>query len=84
VTVPEARRWSHVARGGSWADRAETCRSAARRISDKSWQKWDPMEPQSIWWLTKMDVIGFRVVLAENEQQELLDLAPTVNKWLTK
>jgi formylglycine-generating enzyme required for sulfatase activity len=78
VAVPEARRWSHVARGGSWADRAEKCRSAARRVSDKSWLKWDPMEPQSIWWLTRMDVIGFRVVLAEEEQKELLGLAPTV------
>ena len=33
--------------------------------------KHDPQEPQSIWWLTKMDVIGFRVVLAEDEQPEL-------------
>ena len=25
--------------------------------------KHDPQEPRSIWWLTRMDVIGFRVVL---------------------
>ncbi|MDY3558608.1 formylglycine-generating enzyme family protein [Gemmata sp. JC673] len=78
VTVPVAQRWSHVARGGSWADKAEQCRSAARRVSDKSWQKWDPNEPQSIWWLTRMDVIGFRVVLAESEQPELVGLRPKV------
>ena len=80
VTVPTDEKWSHVVRGGSWADKADRCRSAARRVSDKSWMKWDPQEPQSIWWLTRMDVIGFRVVLAEEEQPELADLKPKVIK----
>jgi formylglycine-generating enzyme required for sulfatase activity len=80
VTVPTAEKWSHVVRGGSWADKADRCRSAARRISDESWQKHDPQEPRSIWWLTRMDVIGFRVVLAEDEQQELIGLKPKVVK----
>jgi formylglycine-generating enzyme required for sulfatase activity len=80
VTVPTDSKWSHVARGGSWADTADRCRSAARRVSEKSWQKWDPQEPQSIWWLTRMDVIGFRVVLAEEEQPELVGLKPKVIK----
>lgn len=82
VTVPEARRWAHVVRGGSWVDRAERCQSAVRRVSDKSWQKWDPCEPPSIWWLTRMDVVGFRVVLAEEEQRELVGLTPKVVKSL--
>ena len=80
VTVPTAEKWSHVVRGGSWADKADRCRSAARRVSDKSWMKWDPQEPQSIWWLTRMDVVGFRVVLAEEEQPELVGLKPKVIK----
>ena len=80
VTVPTDEKWAHVVRGGSWADKADRCRSATRRVSDSSWMKWDPQEPQSIWWLTRMDVIGFRVVLAEDEQPELADLKPKVVK----
>ncbi|MBN9517658.1 formylglycine-generating enzyme family protein [bacterium] len=80
VVIPTADKFSHVVRGGSWADKADRCRSAARRVSDKSWMKWDPQEPQSIWWLTRMDVIGFRVVLAEEEQPELAGLKPKVVK----
>jgi formylglycine-generating enzyme required for sulfatase activity len=71
VIVPTEQRFSHVVRGGSWADEASRCRSAARRGSDKSWQKHDPCRPQSIWWLTQMDVIGFRVVRPVEEQEEL-------------
>lgn len=80
VTVPTADKWSHTLRGGSWADKADRCRSAVRRVSDKSWMKWDPQEPQSIWWLTRMDVVGFRVVIAEDEQPELVGLKPKVVK----
>jgi formylglycine-generating enzyme required for sulfatase activity len=80
VIVPTDSKWSHVVRGGSWADKAERCRSAARRISDNTWMKWDPQEPQSIWWLTRLDVVGFRVVLAEDEQKELIGLKPKVVK----
>jgi formylglycine-generating enzyme required for sulfatase activity len=80
VTPPTDKKWAHVVRGGSWADKADRCRSAARRVSEKSWMKWDPQEPQSIWWLTRMDVIGFRVVLAEEEQPELVGLHPKVVK----
>lgn len=80
VTVPTASKWSHVIRGGSWADKPERCRSAVRRVSEKSWMRWDPQEPQSIWWLTRMDVVGFRVVLAEEEQPELVGLKPKVVK----
>ena len=65
------RKWSHVARGGTWADPAEALRSAARRPSDPSWMKHDPQEPQSIWWLTKFDVVGIRVVRPVEEQQNL-------------
>ncbi|QJX00890.1 formylglycine-generating enzyme family protein [Frigoriglobus tundricola] len=80
VTVPTDKKWAHVVRGGSWADKAEKLRSATRRASEKTWMKWDPQEPQSIWWLTRMDVIGFRVVLAEDEQPDLVGLKPKVVK----
>jgi formylglycine-generating enzyme required for sulfatase activity len=80
VRPPTEKRWSHVARGGSWAEKPDRCRSAARRVSDASWQKLDPAEPKSRWWLTRMDVIGFRVVLPASEQPELADLRPMVTK----
>ena len=62
------------------ADKADKLRSASRRVSQESRMKDDPQEPQSIWWLTKMDVIGFRVILAEEEQPELVGLKPKVVK----
>jgi formylglycine-generating enzyme required for sulfatase activity len=80
VNVPTADKFAHVVRGGSWADKAEKLRSASRRVSEENWQKYDPQEPRSIWWLTRMDVIGFRVVLPEKEQPELIGLKPKVVK----
>jgi hypothetical protein len=55
-------------------------RSATRRVSDPSWQKHDPAEPKSIWWLTRMDVVGFRVALPAEEQPELGGLVPLVRR----
>jgi formylglycine-generating enzyme required for sulfatase activity len=80
VIPPTDKKWSHVIRGGSWADKPDRLRSATRRVSDPSWMKWDPQEPQSIWWLTRMDVVGFRVVIAEEEVPELVGLKPKVVK----
>lgn len=80
VLVPTARRWSHPARGGSWADDDSALRSAARRPSDPSWMQHDPQEPKSIWWLTKFDVIGFRVVRALEEQENLRGLKSKVTR----
>lgn len=77
---PTDRKYSHVVKGGSWADPAVKLRSAARRGSDKSWMKHDPQLPQSIWWLTKMDVIGFRVALPVDEYPDLIGLKPMVEK----
>ncbi len=80
VLLPSADRFPHVARGGSWADKAAQCRSASRRASDKSWIMHDPQRPQSIWWLTKMDMIGFRVVRAVEEQENLKGLRSKITK----
>jgi len=55
-------------------------RSASRRGSDKSWIKFDPQRPQSIWWLTKMDVIGFRVVRPLEEQDNLKEFRSKVTR----
>lgn len=78
--LPSEKRFSHVVRGGSWADEPARLRSAARMGSDKSWMKHDPQRPQSIWWLTKWDVVGFRVVRPLEEQENLKGLHSTVTK----
>jgi formylglycine-generating enzyme required for sulfatase activity len=80
VNKPTDSKWSHSVRGGSWADKPDRLRSAARRGSDKSWMKHDPQLPQSIWWLTRMDVIGFRVALPVEEYPELVGIKPLVVK----
>jgi formylglycine-generating enzyme required for sulfatase activity len=71
VNVPGNKRFSHVTRGGGWWDDAATCRSAARVGSNKDWILLDPQRPQSIWWLTSAENVGFRVVQAVEEQKEL-------------
>jgi len=39
--------------------------------SDKTWIKDDPQKPQSIWWLTNSDFVGFRVVRPVEEYPAL-------------
>jgi formylglycine-generating enzyme required for sulfatase activity len=80
VLLPTAKRFPHVARGGSWSDEAAACRSTARRGSDKSWIKLDPDRPQSIWWLTSAEFVGFRVVRAVEEQDNLKGLHSKVTR----
>jgi hypothetical protein len=69
-----------VARGGSWADKPDRCRSATRRGSDKSWIKLDPQRPQSIWWLTSADFVGFRIVRPVEELESLKGLRSKVTR----
>jgi formylglycine-generating enzyme required for sulfatase activity len=59
---PPTTEYGRVVRGGSWDDDPEKCRSAARRASEKDWKKQDPQIPQSIWYLTDANFIGFRVI----------------------
>jgi formylglycine-generating enzyme required for sulfatase activity len=80
VLLPTETRFSHVARGGAWTDNPAQCRSAARRGSDKSWIKSDPQRPQSIWWLTNTDFVGFRIVRAVEEQANLKGLRSKVTR----
>lgn len=51
-----------VVRGGSWDDDPDKLRSAARRGSHKDWKQQDPQVPQSIWYYTDAQFVGFRIV----------------------
>jgi formylglycine-generating enzyme required for sulfatase activity len=78
VLLPGAALDPHLARGGSWADRAEACRSAARRGSDPSWNRTDP--DGSIWWVWDADFVGFRVVRPVEEQEDLKGIRSRVGR----
>jgi formylglycine-generating enzyme required for sulfatase activity len=80
VLLSTGTRFRDVARGGSWNDEAPLCRSAARVGSDKSWIKLDPQRPQSIWWLTSAEFVGFRIVRAVEEQDNLKGLRSKVTR----
>jgi formylglycine-generating enzyme required for sulfatase activity len=80
LLMPTEKRFSHVARGGSWADKADAARSAARRGSIERWIRQDPQRPKSIWWLTDAEFIGFRLVRAVEEQPNLKDLHSKI-RW---
>ena len=60
--IAPTKPYPHVARGGSWDDDADRLRSAARRGSDKTWKQQDPQIPQSIWYFTDAQFVGFRLV----------------------
>ena len=51
-----------VAKGGGWADDAEHCQPLARAYYAPDWQKTDPQNPKSKWWLSDAPWAGFRVV----------------------
>jgi formylglycine-generating enzyme required for sulfatase activity len=80
VLKPTAARWSHVVRGGSWDVDADRCRSATRRGSDKSWIRLDPQRPQSIWWLTSAEFVGFRIVRPIEEQANLKGIRSLITR----
>jgi formylglycine-generating enzyme required for sulfatase activity len=80
VLLSTGTRFRDVARGGSWTDEAPLCRSAARVGSDKSWIKLDPQRPQSIWWLTSAEFVGFRIVRPVEEMDNLKGLRSKVTR----
>ncbi len=80
VELPTDARYSYVVRGGSWADPPAMLRSATRRGSNKDWLRRDPQRPQSIWWMTDADFVGFRVVCPVEEQENLKGLRSKVTR----
>jgi Formylglycine-generating sulfatase enzyme. len=53
----------YVIRGGSYADKADEVRCAARRHTlHDEWLRTDPQNPKSIWWYSDIKGIGFRIV----------------------
>ncbi|NOX98683.1 MAG: SUMF1/EgtB/PvdO family nonheme iron enzyme [Verrucomicrobia bacterium] len=60
--VKPTQLYPRVARGGSWYDYEDDCRSAIRIQSDGDWKMTDPQLPQSIWYHTDAEWLGFRLV----------------------
>jgi formylglycine-generating enzyme required for sulfatase activity len=81
VLIPRKEKFPHVARGGSWDDKASRLRCAARQASNEDWIQEDPQRPQSIWWLTDATFVGFRVVRPLEEQENLKGLRSKVTKY---
>lgn len=54
--------YPHTARGGSFDDDGDLCRSAARKPSNPGWKQQDPQLPKSIWYLTDATWLGFRII----------------------
>lgn len=78
---PTADKWAHVTRGGSWKDDdLAVFRSASRIRSHPEWMKHDPQDPRSIWWLTRFDKVGFRVVRPVTELDALKGFKSKVTK----
>lgn len=64
------KQYPRLARGGSWNDEADACRSASRReITEKENVK-DPQLPKSPHWMTEGFWIGFRVMSPAKEPSE--------------
>ena len=81
VLIPTNEKYSHPVRGGSWNDKPQMHRSAARRFSNDNWNMRDPQLPQSIWWHTEAIFVGFRVVRPFKEQKNLRGLRSKVKKF---
>ncbi len=80
VLLPNANRYPHVVRGGSYEDDAAKLRSAARRASAPEWSRRDPQIPQSIWWHTDAIFVGFRIVRAVEEPVALKGFKSTITR----
>ncbi|REJ85686.1 MAG: formylglycine-generating enzyme family protein [Planctomycetota bacterium] len=86
ICLPEGDEYPRVVRGGSWFDDPEYLRSAARMASTPDWKIQDPQLPQSKWYLTDAQWVGFRVIrpLREPSEEEIKKfvLHPDVPKGL--
>ncbi len=59
---PSNIRALHTVRGGSYQDKPEALRPAARVKQDPVWNRRDPQIPRSKWWNTDAPFVGFRIV----------------------
>ncbi|WP_437231137.1 formylglycine-generating enzyme family protein [Planctomicrobium sp. SH661] len=88
--LPYGKEYPRVIRGGSWMDQPNELRSAARSASSPDLKRQDPDVPQSIWYLTDGQMLGFRVIrpLTPPTEDEIKkwkfapDLDETVKKYL--
>ena len=71
VALPTDKRYPHPTRGGSFIEGANKLRFANRQASHEDWSQRDPQVPQSIYWHTDADHVGFRIVRALDEQANL-------------
>ena len=71
VALPDDKRYPHPTRGGSFIEAADKLRYANRQASHEDWSQRDPQVPQSIYWHTDADHVGFRVARALDEQANL-------------
>jgi formylglycine-generating enzyme required for sulfatase activity len=64
--------YPRVVRGGGWDDDPDRLRSAARIGSNEEWKVQDPQLPQSIWYHTDAESVGFRIIrpLVEPSDEE--------------
>ena len=73
-----------VVRGGAWDAEPDRCRAAARLPSHIDWKMQDPQLPQSVWYYTDAQFVGFRIVrpLEEpsDEQKKLYGFEDTSRK----
>ena len=80
VALPTDKRYPNPTRGGSFVDPAAKVRYADRLPSHEDWSQRDPQVPQSIWWHTDADFVGFRIVRPLEEQPNLKGLRSKVVK----
>jgi len=69
--------YPRTVRGGSWESEPSMLRSAARKGSSEDWKEQDPQIPQSIWYHTDAQGLGFRIVRPLVEPSEEQKVA----KW---
>jgi len=80
VNLPGKNRYPHVARGGSFRSQPVECLSAARMHSESAWNRSDPEDPPSIWWLVPGKWVGFRIVRAVDEYPALVGIKSKMTK----
>jgi formylglycine-generating enzyme required for sulfatase activity len=63
--IKATKPYPHVARGGHWKQNLEQISKLERVASDPKWKATDPQEPKSLWYVTDVQNIGFRIVRPE-------------------